>query len=217
MKERQQNPVVGDQVVLRLLSYNSNNRADLDTIDKIEIYFLDPALRSASNPDGRRLVETIASEDVSHDDLGAYSTILDLTSGQYLIGTWLDIWYATVSSESVPIENNFQIYPNLWFATPTPIVYDFNFAFRPNRLRKGSKRYLAIEITPNVPGRNELVQYYENLAIVSPLKISIEQECGDCLPAEQDLRLVIDAESVIVRDKCTGYYFLDTTDMDRCL
>jgi hypothetical protein len=139
MKERQQNPVVGDQVVLRLLSYNSNNRADLDTIDKIEIYFLDPALRSASNPDGRRLVETIASEDISHDDLGAYSTILDLTSGQYLIGTWLDIWYATVSSESVPIENNFQIYTNLWFATPTPIVYDFNFAFRPNRIRKGSK------------------------------------------------------------------------------
>jgi hypothetical protein len=214
MKERYQNPVVGDDVTLRLLSYNSNNRADLDSIDKIEIYFLDPALKSESNLDGRRLVATISSGDVVQDDVGAYSTVLTLTSPLYLIGNWIDVWYATVGADQVPIENGFKIYPNLWFTTPIPIIYDFNFSFRPNRLPQGSKRYLAIEITPNVPGRNELIQYYENIAIVSPISITIEQECGDCLPPEADLRIVVEDQPVVLREQCTGYYFLDTTEME---
>src|SRR4051812_47829639 len=99
MLERYQNPTVGSQVTLRLLSYNSNNRANLDSIDKVEIYFLDPALRTEINPDGRRLVETIASGDVTQDDVGAYSTIITLVQNQYLIGNWIDIWYATVGTD----------------------------------------------------------------------------------------------------------------------
>ncbi|RDJ35451.1 MAG: hypothetical protein DWQ19_11590 [Crenarchaeota archaeon] len=212
-KERFSNPVVGDNVTLRLLSYNSNNRASFDSIDKIDIYFLDPDEKTDLNPDGRRLVETIATADITEDEVGAYSTVLTLNSEQYLIGNWVDIWTATVSGDQIEIENNFQIYPNLWFTTPIPIIYDFNFAFRPNRLKKGSKRYLAIEITPNVPNRDQLYSYYENIAITSPVKISIEQECGDCLPAEQDLRLVVEDADVTLREKCMAYYFLDTSDM----
>lgn len=212
-KERYQNPVIGDDVTLRLLSYNSNARADLDSVDQIDIYFLDPQEKTAENPDGRRWVDTIQAADVTQDDVGAYSTVLNLVADKYLIGNWLDIWQCTVGTDQVPIENNFQVYPNLWFTTTTPIIYDFNFAFRPNRLKKGSKRYLAIEITPNVPGKDELYAYYENLAITSPVKINIEQYCGDCLPPEKDLRLVIDNADVTLREKCMAYYFLDTSDM----
>ena len=197
-----------------MLSYNSNARADLDSIDKIEIFFLDPAEITTENPDGRRLVETIPSSSVVQDDVGAYSTVVNLTTDKYLIGNWLDIWHATVGIDQIPIENNFQIFPNLWFTTPSPIVYDFGFAFRPNRLKQKSKRWLQIEITPNVPSRDELFQYYENIAITAPVKISIEKHCADCVPEEEDLRLIVERETVTLRDKCIAYYFLDTTDID---
>ena len=36
-----------------------------------------------------------------------------------------------------------------------------------------------------------------------------------CAPKEEDLRLVIDGATVEYREKCAGYYFLDTTEMDK--
>ena len=93
-------------------------------------------------------------------------------------------------------------------------MYGFDFSFRPNKIRQGSKNYLIIDITPNVPKTSDLNRYYQNLAIVSPLKCLPEQECGECMPAEQDLRLVVDCELVELREKCVGYYYLDTTEMD---
>ena len=50
VKDRMQNPTCGDTIRLRLLTYNSNNRRDVQSIEKVEIYFLDPAEKSASNP-----------------------------------------------------------------------------------------------------------------------------------------------------------------------
>lgn len=38
IKERYQNPVVGDTIRLRLFFYNSNNFADVNTIDQVAIY-----------------------------------------------------------------------------------------------------------------------------------------------------------------------------------
>ena len=67
---------------------------------------------------------------------------------------------------------------------------------------------------PNVPSAGNLRQYYENLAIVSDLKITIEQSCGDCMPQETDLRMIVEDDSVDYREKRFGYYKLDTTDMD---
>jgi hypothetical protein len=214
MKERYQNPVVSDEVRLRLFAYNSNNRANIDEIEKVEIYFLDPAERSDANPDGRRLLQTVEADDITTEETGLYSVTITAENELYLIGNYIDVWYCTVRTTSTTIENSFAIYPDLWFTTPTPIVYDFNFAFRPNRVRKGSKRYLMIEVTPNVPGHDQLAAYYQNLAIVSPIKIWIEQHCGECVPAEEDLRMIVDGESVELREKCLGYYFLDTTEME---
>ncbi len=112
------------------------------------------------------------------------------------------------------IEQPWKIYPDLWFTSPTPVIYDFQFRFQPNRIRKGERKYLRIEIVPQVPNAADLARYYETLAIVSDLKISIEQACGPCVPAESDLRLVIDKEDVTFREKRYGYWQIDTEDMD---
>lgn len=215
-KERGQNPVIGDTVVLRLFTYNSNSRVDISDVSKVEIYFLDLEERSASNPDGRRLIETFESEDIIRSDTGEYYVQVEAESAKYTIGNYLDIWTITPveGGDSVEQAYNWAIYPNLFFATPLPVVYDFQFRFRPNRIRQGSKRYLIIEIVPNVPDQGDLVRYYTNLAIVSPLKISIEQACVECMPQEQDLRLVVDAVNVTLREKCRAYYMLDTEDLD---
>jgi hypothetical protein len=127
------------------------------------------------------------------------------------------VWAVSFESDHcslAEIQNRFRIYPNLWFTSPVPPVYDFSFGFRPNRIVKGSKRYLVIQISPNVPRGADLLPYYENLAIVSDLRISIEKNCGDCVPQEKDLRLVVDRQLVDYREKMYGYYFIDTSDYD---
>lgn len=214
--ERFQNPAVGDTVKLRLFTYNSNNLTDLNSVNKVDIYYSDPAEVSADNPRGLRLVQSIDGAEVEAEDTGTYLLTIDLEEKNYVIGNYCDIWDVNVSDDqpSESIEQVFQVYPNLWYSTPIPVVYDFHFHFQPNKFRKGSKQYLIIEIIPNVPTAGDLRKYYENLAIVSDLKISIEQTCGDCMPTEQDLRLIVDKESVSYREKRFGYYQLDTEDLD---
>lgn len=214
-KERFQNPVVGDDLKLRVFAYNSNNYRNFNSVTKVEIYAFDDE-KTTANPTGKRLVQTIESADVTLDSTGQYSISVDLQQGTYTIGNYSDVWTVEVETgePEAQIENRFEVFADLWFTSPVPVVYGFDFSFRPNKIRQGSKNYLIIDITPNVPKASDLDRYYQNLAIVSPLKISIEQECGDCIPAEQDLRLVVDEELVELREKCVGYYYLDTTEMD---
>lgn len=215
-KERYQNPAIGDSVNLRLFTYNSNNLADLQSISKVDIYVLERDNASADNPDGRRLVETIDGSAVTLEDTGTHLISIDLPQNEFTIGRYLDIWTVSFSNDEpdATVEQCFEIYPNLWYTTPIPIVYDFSFRFQPNKFRSGSKQYLIIEILPNVPTASDLRQYYENLAIVSDLKISIEQKCGDCLPSEQDLRMITDKVNVDYREKRFGFYQFDTEDLD---
>jgi hypothetical protein len=216
-KERYSNPVVGDTIKLRLHTFNYQNAADLVAVEKIDIYFLDPNEVSDSNPDGRRLVESVDGASVTQEDTGQYLVEVELVSPKYVIGQYFDIWTAQFTAEetATTAPHPFQIYPDLWYATPIPVVYDFSFHFQPNRMRRGSKQYIMIEIKPNVPSATDLQRYYENLAIVADLKISIAQSaCSNCAPAEQDLRLIVDEEAVDYREKRWGYYKLDTADMD---
>ena len=141
-----------------------------------------------------------------------YSLTITANPDYYSIGKYIDIWYVTVKEETNKIENTFQIYPDLWFTSTSPIIYDFNFSYRPNRIRKNSKRWLMIEISPNVPSQSDLFSYYTNLAIVSPVTITITKNCGQCPPSDQDV--IVDAEPVEIREKCLAYYFLDTCEMD---
>jgi len=213
-KERYQNPTVGDEVNLKLFAYNSNNRSNFSSIQKVEIYFLDPAERSDSNPDGRVLVEAIT--DFTNEEEGLYAIALSLESPKYRIGKYIDVWYIVIEeNENISAtENSWEIFSDLWYTTTIPIVYDFDFHFRPNKIKKGSKKHLIIEISPNVPNAKDLNAYYENLAIVAPLKLSIEMNCVECMPEEEDLRLVVDRVDVEFREKLLGYYFLDTTELD---
>lgn len=214
-KERFQNPVVGDDVILKLFSFRSNNRTNFNDVEKVEIYFLDPEEVTEENPKGRRLVETLTGASIVNVETGLYQVTLTLSDTKYTIGNYVDVWYAYIEANDdlSTVENTWVIYPDLFYTSPLPIVYDFSFVFRPNKIRLGSKRYLIIDITPNVTNASDLARYYENLAIVSPLKISIEQVCGDCLPDEEDLRLVADEEDVTLREKSRGFYFLDTEDL----
>lgn len=214
-KERYQNPVVGDQVLLRLFSFNSNNLTDI-TPQQVEIYFLDPNLAGPNNPDGRIIVQTIDGSDVVQEDIGTYRVAVDLIDPKYVVGRYLDIWTFTGDTNlpDMTAENTFRVYPQLFYTTPLPVVYDFSFSFTPNQMRKGSKQYIRIQIKPNVPRATDLQRYYENLAISSNLKISIAQKCGPCVPAEEDLRLVVDQEYIDYREMNYGYYQIDTEDMD---
>lgn len=217
-RERNQNPAIGDTVTLRLFMWNSSNRANVDQVEKVEIYFLDPEEITTTNVDGRRLVETIPKASVTAVETGQYSVSVALTSPDYTIGYYLDVWTvyyedATIDTPGT-IEHDWELYPNTWYADDEPIVYDFAFDFRPNRLRAGSKRYLEISITPNVPTGTDLDRYYTNLAIAASMKISMEMACVECMPVEADLRLLLEEKDVVYREKCRGYYFLDTDDLD---
>jgi len=217
VKERHQNPTCGDTINLRFFTYNSNNRRDVQSIQKVEIYFLDPTEVSQVNPDGRRLVQTIQGADVVQDDTGTYRVQLEAAAPLYTIGQYYDVWsviFEDGDCAEAQVEHPFSIYPDLWFTTPVPPVYDFSFSFRPNRIRRGTKRYLLIQITPNVPRGADILPYYENLAIVSDLRVSIELACGECVPQEQDLRLVVDRQLVEFREKQYAYFFLNTEELD---
>ena len=215
-KERKQNPVIGDDLTLRLFIYNSNNRANVNSVEQVELYFLDPNEKTPDNPNGMRLVKTIPGTEVTFVEDGHYTITVELEPECFTIGKYLDVWCLETREcdPIIKVENLFEVKPDLWYTTPIPIVYDFHFAFRPNKIRAGSKRWLIADVTPNVPRATDLERYYTNLCIVSPLKISIEAACVECMHEESDLNLIVDRADVQFREKGQGFYFLDTDALE---
>ena len=214
-KERNQNPAVGDDIVLRLVTFNSNSLQNVSSVNKVEIYRLDPTLCSPTNKDGRYLVATIDGGTVTLESTGSYSFTLSTSAPLYTIGHYIDVWHVVFreDEEESKIENHFDIYPDLWYTSTMPAVYGFDFQFQPNRIRKGSVKWLIVKITPNVPRATELERYYTNLAISSNMTISVELNCGPCgPPKDSDCSLIIDNDLVSIRDKVFGYYKIDTTE-----
>jgi hypothetical protein len=214
-KERNQNIVVGDDLVLRLFTYNSNHRQNVESVNKVEIYYLDETCITSENPEGKRLVQTVESEDVSTIGDGEYSVEINLEDQLFVIGKYIDVWHVSFdSTQSGTVTNEFKIIPDLWFASDLPIIYDFTFGFRPNRIRYGERRWMNIEIVPNVPNISDLRRYYANLAVSSPLRIWIEKACGECVPKEKDLRIIVEGELVEHRRGTEGSYFIDTEELN---
>ena len=150
--ERFQNPTCNDIINLRLFTYNNNSRKDVLSIAKVDIYTFDQTAISELNPDGSRLVATVNGTDILAEETGQYLCQITATSPLYTIGAYKDVWTVTFEDNdcsTAEVANYFEIYPDLWFTTAVPPVYDFNFTLRPNRIRQGSKRYLLIQITPN--------------------------------------------------------------------
>lgn len=216
IKERYQNPVIGDTVKLRLFVLNSNNSASLLSVNQVNIYYLDLAAATESNPDGRVLVETVPGASVTNPELGQYILDLNLDPALYTeTGRYIDQWEVVFQPGDpfTTLEHLFVIYPNLWYTTPIPIVYDFNFYFQPNKMRYGTKKYIEIEVIPNVPRATDLDAYYQNLAIAANVTVSISQHCGDCLPCESDLRTVVEEAPTQFRERNRAFYFVDTEDL----
>lgn len=218
IKERNQNPVVGDTLNLRMFTYNSNHRQAVNSVDQVEIFHLDATCATEENPEGRRLVATIAATDIEEieDSFGGhYRILVNLEDQVFPIGKYIDVWHVQFNeNQSGTVTNEFKIISDLWYAADMPIVYDFSYGFRPNRIRKGERRWLTIDVVPNVPNASDLQRYYVNLAVSSPIKIFIEKSCGECVPKEKDLRMVVENGEVEHRRDSEGYFFLDTVDLD---
>jgi len=214
-KERYQLPTSGDVIFLRQRFYNSNNLADVSSIDSVNLYLLDPSKRTDDNPDGRVLIETIQGTAVQVDGTGLYRLDLTLDPAKYIPGKYVDSWNIVfLDGQDLEVhESLFVVYSNLWMVTPTPIIYDFSFKVTPSRIVRGSIKYLTAEITPLVPNYSDLVRFYRNLALVADVSLYMSQTCGACLPKEKDLRLVLDGVSADSRENCRAYFKIDTTDM----
>ena len=217
--ERFQNPVCGSSINLRLFTYNSNIKTNVSNVTSIDIYFLDHYNVSEANPKGQRLIKTIQASEIENVDSGEYLTQIQVDPPEFGIGQYYDVWNITFTDTddcgSGSITNYFTVYPDLWFASPVPPTYDFSFQFRPNRIVKGSKRYLTVQVTPNTPKGSDLQAFYDNLAIISDLKISIAAACGECLPAEEDLRLIVDKQIIVFRERHYAFYQIDTSELNK--
>ncbi len=217
LKDRYQNPTIGDTVKLEFFVLNSNMTAEVSAINVVRIFFLDPAAVTVVNPNGKVLVQTIPGASVQNPQQGEYLIDLYLDPAIYTqTGRYVDEWEVVFQPGDVPALHDqlFQVYPELWYTTPIPIVYDFSFYFQPNRMRFGEKKVIEIEIIPNVPRATDLCAYYENLAISAQLFVTMVQKCGDCIPCETDLRTVIDRQPTFYREKNRGFFKLDTTQFD---
>ncbi len=217
LKERYQNPTIGDTVRLKFFVLNSNMTAEVESINAVRIYFLDPDAVTIVNPQGRVLVQTIPGANVVNPEQGEYFYDLFLDPAIYTeTGRYVDQWEVVFQPGDVPANHDqlFQVFPELWYTTPIPIVYDFRFYFQPNKMRFGENKPIEIEIIPNVPRATDLCAYYENLAIAAELFVNMRLRCGDCVPCESDLQLVIDREPTFYREKNRGFFRIDTTKFD---
>lgn len=208
IKTRNQNPVISDNISLRLFTQNLNNFANVYSIEGVEIY--------KKHNEEYCLVESLAKECVTNLEDGTYELILNAEAPLYSIGEYRDVWLVKFreNDEIVKVNQDFKLNPDLWITSSFPVVYSFGFDFTPNTIRHGSVKWLKIQIIPNVPRATELENYYRNIAISANLKITIEQQCGPCVPEEQDLRMIVEDELVDTRDKVFSYYKLDTREMD---
>lgn len=215
-KDRYQNPTIGDTVILKFFVLNSNMTAEVQ-VNVVRIFFLDPDAVTVVNPAGKVLVQTVLASSVQNPQQGEYLTNLYLDPTIYTkTGRYIDEWEVVFQPGDLPANHNqlFQVYPELWYTTPIPIVYDFSFYFQPNKMRFGEIKSIEIEIIPNVPRATDLCAYYENLAISAQLFVFISQRCGECLPCESDLRLIVDRQPTFYREKNRGFYKIDTNQFN---
>ncbi len=211
--ERNSNPIVGSEINLKLVLFNSNAPANVYSVDKVEIYKLGEDCIENCNPDGRILVETIT--DISNDNVGIYNILVEANSPAYTIGEYVDKWlvrYESIDVEPVAIENRFKIYPSLWFSSTSEVLLSPTFSFTPNRIRKGSIKWIAIKVIPQVARGSDLERYYTNLITSSNLYVYFEKDCSVCPSDDCGDDLILDSVKVENRDRCYGFYKLNTTD-----
>jgi hypothetical protein len=213
-KTRDGNLVIGDFALLKQYLYNGNSLSDIVSVDQVDIYFLDPDLRTCDNPSGKVLVESFPGSATTNPDSGVYELSVYLNPSLYEIGQYNDQWTATFDIASTPstINGLFKIYPDLWYASGTPITYLFNWYWLPNMIPFGAIQNLNIEITPITPTASDLESYYVALQTVGKTYITISKFCGPCTdPCKGDDILIEDYPLDIVNVN-KAYYLLDTNE-----
>ena len=216
LKFRGNTLVEGDTVQLGFCSFNSGLKDPAGGVTKVDIYHLGALEPTLDNPLGKSLVITITGDSIIHDSMGRYHIELPLNFPQFQIGSFQDVWSYILDPYGDTCQSVFEfiISNNLWFTDTQPLVHDFNFKFRPNRVTKGSRKYIEVIVEPNLPHTSEKRRFYENVISCGELSISIKKICSDCLPQEEDLKLVVDNEIITERAGNRGWYFLDTTNDD---
>jgi hypothetical protein len=209
LKERFQNPNCGDNIRLRLFSFNSNYKKNVHSIKKIDIIRVDEENKEY-------IIKTIDPIEIQNPRPGEYYIDLNLNIEEFIIGNYLDRWEIQFEESqdcaTNKVNNFFQILPSIWFTSSGPNIYDFSFKFKPNKMVLGSKKYIVIEINPITPRVEDIEKYYSNIAITSNLKINIEKNCTNCPEDEEEI--IIEDELIEFREKNLGYYLLDTQDME---
>lgn len=221
MKERFQIPNCGDTIKLRLFSFNSNEKKNVFSVEKVEIIYLDENEKSEANPYGEILYKTINQSSIQNPSEGEYHIELTLDENDdgdpFLTGRYIDRWHIQFEENetctSNQINNFFEVFPSLWFTSSGPNIYDFDFKFKPNKITKGSKRYIIIEIKPITPAIDSIQQYYQSIAIAGDLKISIQKSCSNC-PEEED-ELIVEDQLIEFREQNLGYYLIDTEELEK--
>ena len=230
MKLRNQAIFLNDDISLDLYNYQGNALFDLFSIEKIEIYFLDPYGKTPSNPEGRKLRATIESTDVQKIVAGQYRVTITLDSSLYQIGDYFDVWYVKHSSEdsrSYPVINSFSVYPAPAANVGSPLIHDINFTFSPKKMLYESIQYLTIGFYPLVRSQfgiktleQELLErFYFNLKSVGGLYVKLEmiEGCGyDPDNTLMNVKTDPEWEQVDISGDNEAHYLLDaTSDTDK--
>jgi len=215
IKDREQNPIIGDTIRLRLFSYSSNTRAEVYEVECVRIYFLDQDQRSEDNPDGRILMDTIPGTDVDNPSTGEYLVSLVTSETSYRVGSYIDRWevkFEPQDARSGIIENNFTIYRDLWYTSSKPIIYDMGFTFAPYKMVQGTKKHLRVDVDVYAPDNSTIDNYYYYLNTLADIQIKIVQDDGDGYdPDVPANNIILNWTSVQWREGTSGYYLLDTS------
>ena len=218
-KERFQSVTLNEEINLDFYSYQNNSLIDVESIQKIEIYFLDPSQVSKTNPQGRRIKQVIQPGSITNIATGHYRTTIALDDSLFEVGNYIDVWYVKFNDydpKYIKIENQFVVSTDLRETWDKPFVYDITFAFNPKKIMLGSKKYLKIQFYPTIPIEKDILdRFYFNLKTTQNLYIRIEQieGCGyDSGFREMNIKTEPEWDEVEVRGDNEAYYLLDTTE-----
>lgn len=209
VKERKAFPSVGDQVRLRLYTYNSNAPKSVFSIEKIDVYHID-------TDNTESFVESIDGSLAVQESEGVAYVDVSLTSPQYVIGSYKEVWSVKLESADsavTKISNFWAVHEPLWYSSSDALVLDYKFGMRPNKIRKGSIQHLRLQVQPNAPDASSIEQYYKLVQYFGDMKIKIINDCGDCETPE-DLKVIVEDVTLTEKDGNVFFYKLDTTDLD---
>lgn len=215
IRERRENPVIGDTINLRVFTYSSNSRADIYQMDSVNIYYLDKEQATEANPEGRVHITSIPANQIFHPSQGEYQVVLKTNPVDYRVGTYIDRWeglFEIDDSRPGVIENYFNIYRDLWYTSPIPLVYEIGFVYSPTKILSGSKKYIRTDIEIYTRDKSIVEQYYYYLRGLQSIQFRLTLDEGpDYDPVVSENNIIQDWAPMSFAEDRTAYFLLDTS------